>query len=434
MPRPRKLSPRYLEHKQSGRARAVWYDKAGNYHDVLLPGPFGSDESRKAYGKLLLEDHVAPAGAGVRDRSGLALVEVLAAYLDHAERHYRGPDGRPTSELATVKLVIKALREVYGPEPVAEFGPLKLKAVRQGWVSAGLTRNEVNRRAGIVKRILKWATSEELVPPGVLQSVASVAGLQKGRTAAAETEPVGPVADDVVEATLLHLNRHVAGLVRFQQLTGCRPGEACQLRRCDIDTSGAVWLYRPSRHKTAHRGKTRVIPIGPKAQALLAGFPTDAPEYVFSPARAVAEARAARSTARATPKYPSHMKRNEKKRVKRPRRQAGSRYTGSSYVHAVLRACEKAFPPPPPLAQREGETAKAWAARLTPGQKDELKAWRDAHGWHPNQLRHSYATAVRKAHGLEAAQVLLGHAKADVTQLYAEKNTSLAAEIAAKVG
>jgi site-specific recombinase XerC len=53
---------------------------------------------------------------------------------------------------------------------------------------------------------------------------------------------------------------------------------------------------------------------------------------------------------------------------------------------------------------------------------------------HPNQLRHSYATKVRKEHGLEAAQVLLGHSKADVTQVYAERNSALAAKVAAEIG
>ena len=54
--------------------------------------------------------------------------------------------------------------------------------------------------------------------------------------------------------------------------------------------------------------------------------------------------------------------------------------------------------------------------------------------WHPNQLRHTYATKVRKAHGLEAAQVLLGHSRADVTQVYAERNEGLAATVAAMIG
>ena len=54
--------------------------------------------------------------------------------------------------------------------------------------------------------------------------------------------------------------------------------------------------------------------------------------------------------------------------------------------------------------------------------------------WHPNQLRHTHATNVRKRYGLEGAQVALGHSRADVTQIYAEKNHALALTIAAEVG
>ena len=43
-------------------------------------------------------------------------------------------------------------------------------------------------------------------------------------------------------------------------------------------------------------------------------------------------------------------------------------------------------------------------------------------GWHPHQLRPSYATNVRREFGLEAAQILLGPSKADVTQIYAERD------------
>jgi hypothetical protein len=35
---------------------------------------------------------------------------------------------------------------------------------------------------------------------------------------------------------------------------------------------------------------------------------------------------------------------------------------------------------------------------------------------------------------LESAQVVLGHSKADVTQVYAERNEDLAATVAAKIG
>ncbi len=57
-----------------------------------------------------------------------------------------------------------------------------------------------------------------------------------------------------------------------------------------------------------------------------------------------------------------------------------------------------------------------------------------AHRCHPHQLRHNYATRIRKDFGLEAAQILLGHSKADVTQIYAERDMNRAATVAAKIG
>jgi integrase len=269
MPRTRNPIPSYLPHKQSGRARAVWSDQTGTRRFRLLPGPFDSPESRSAFAALVLELDAAPHHAPAADPGGLTLAQLLLAYLEHAERHYRTPDGRPTSEIYEVKIVVRALRELYADRPVAEFGPLCVKAARQRWVTEGRSRTECNRRVALVKRIFKWAVAEELAPPAVYQAVAAVAGLQKGRTTAREIEPVGPVDDAVVDAALPYLNRHVRGLVEFQRLTGCRPGEACTVRRCDLDTGGPTWLYKPSHHKTAHRGKARVIALGPKAQALL---------------------------------------------------------------------------------------------------------------------------------------------------------------------
>jgi integrase len=244
-----------------------------------------------------------------------------------------------------------------------------------------------------------------------------------------------------VGATVTHLNRHVRGLVEFQRLTGCRPSEACGIRRCDIDRGGSVWLYKLAYHKTAWKGRSRTIAIGPKAQELLKAFFTpNIEDYLFSPRRAVEEFISARSARRKTPRYPSHMKRNDTKRVGTKRtRPPAERYNRLGYLTAITRACDRAFELPPELAPRrkvngKAESRREWWSRLDEQRKAEVKRWRKEHHWHPNQLRHAYATKVRKEHGLEAAQVLLGHSKADVTQIYAEKNQALASAIAAKIG
>ena len=80
------------------------------------------------------------------------------------------------------------------------------------------------------------------------------------------------------------------------------------------------------------------------------------------------------------------------------------------------------------------ETIEQWRNRLTDKQRGELAKWQSEHRWSPNQLRHTAGTAIRKRFGLEAAQVILGHASADVTQIYAERDLQKAVDIMREVG
>jgi hypothetical protein len=82
----------------------------------------------------------------------------------------------------------------------------------------------------------------------------------------------------------------------------------------------------------------------------------------------------------------------------------------------------------------KSETRREWFARLTPDEKAEIKAWRREHSWHPNQLRHNAATRLRKEFGVELARIILGHATAFTTEIYAEADRAQAMEVIAKVG
>jgi integrase len=430
--------PKLTLHKASGKAvvRLSGID--------VYCGLFGTPEAKGVYDREIAQwlargrtqdpSQRKPKGADKLEQ-GYTVNELLLAFWNYAEHHYRRPDGTLTNEVNEYKQTLRVVRELYGLTLAAKFGPLALKAIRLVMIDRGWCRGLINQRVNRVRRVFKWGAGEELIPFSVYERLTTVAGLQIGRTEARESERVEPVADEVVESTLPFLNRYVRGLVEFQRLTGCRPGESCGIRRSDIDAGGAVWLYRPSQHKTAWRGKPRVISIGPKAQKLLRGFFTpNLEDYLFSPQRAVTELHANRTASRKTPKYPSHMKRNQHKRKVDPKRVPAEKYTVTAYEHAIARACDKAFPAPGLLAQQKGEIVKAWKARLTAEQRTELDGWQSSHRWSPNQLRHSFATEVRKSHGLEAAQVLLGHARADVTQVYAERNHTLATRVASEIG
>jgi integrase len=102
-----------------------------------------------------------------------------------------------------------------------------------------------------------------MVPPSVWHGLGDVSGLRAGGSAARETEPIQPVAVEIVEATLPHLSPVVAAMIHVQLLTGARPGEVCSMRGIDLDTNGKLWTYTPAHHKTEHQGQERTIMIGP---------------------------------------------------------------------------------------------------------------------------------------------------------------------------
>ena len=61
-------------------------------------------------------------------------------------------------------------------------------------------------------------------------------------------------------------------------------------------------------------------------------------------------------------------------------------------------------------------------------------AWRKPHCWHPNQLRHTAATRIRAAYGIELARIILGHSSAVTSEIYAEIDNEKAREIMEKMG
>ncbi len=356
----------------------------------------------------------------------------MAQYWRFVTTHYV-KHGRPTAEQGSIKCARRPLKELYVTTVANEFGPLALKAVRQKMVDAGLARGTINQNVGRIRRMFKWAAAEELLSFEVYQRLTAVTGLQKGRTEARETAPILPVDDAVVQATLPHLSAVVVDMIRFELLTGCRPGELCAIRPDDVDTSGNVWAYRPSEHKTEHHSRQRVVFIGPQAQDVLRPYLLrDKQTHCFSPAESEAKRLAEQHEKRKTPL--SCGNRPGTNRKSRPKRTVGNCDDTNSYRKAIHRACDVAFPAPPPLAQRDGETKTAWLARLSESELAELREWQKAHRWAPNRLRHARATDLRKKFGIESARVVLGHSDAAITQVYAERDLEAAAEIAAQVG
>ena len=411
MPRKPNSVPAYCLHRHSGKAIVRI---AGRDHYL---GPYGSPESRAEYDRVISEwlagGRQVPSSATPAESESLLVNEVLLAYVDFAEKHYS--DGQQVStELANTKLALRPVKQLYGDTVADQFGPLALKAIRQHMIEVQkLSRKEINKRIGRIKRVFKWAVSEELVPPSVFEGLRTVDGLRMGRTTARETKPVKPVDDAVVEATLRYTSPQVSAMIQLQRVTGLRPGEVTNMRACDIDQTDEVWIYRPAKHKTAHLGVRKEVPLGPKAQELLKPFLQRSPDaYLFSPREAEewrhAQRAVKRNPNRKTKVFPSELRARERRHQakRRPREKPiHKQYNTISYRRAICHAIAK--------AKRAGVAI--------------------AH-WHPHQLRHTRATEVRRRYGVEAAQVALCHARADVTEIYAERNFGLAAKIAKEMG
>ena len=292
-------------------------------------------------------------------------------------------------------------------------------------ITKRLSRRYINGLVDCIRGMFRWGAGEQLVSASVPQALAAVAGLRRGKTEARETSPVLPVDDATVEATLPHLPETIADMVRVQRLTGMRPQEVCLLRPRDLDRSGDVWIFRPQWHKTEHHGRGRIVLIGPQAQAILLRYlARDADMYCFRPVDSEAKRRAAQHAVRKT--LLSHGNRPGTNVKRHPRVQPGDRYDVAAYRRAIHRACDLAFCHPEMLGVNERE--------LSASQLIELKKWRSSHRWSPNRLRHAAATTIRKQFGLEAAQVILGHAAANITELYAERDLAKGVEVARLLG
>lgn len=367
-----KSIPSYRRHKASDQAVVTLSGK-----DVYL-GPFGSRESRSRY-------DIEIAGWLARGRTlisagGTKISELVTAYSCHAGDYYV-KHGKPTSQAELVRVVAEKVAEHHGGELAKDFTASKLVGIRHLWIASGLARSTINSYVGIIKGVFRWGVTTDLVPSSVLAGLNAVVGLEAGRSKAREPEPVGPVADELVEKTLPHLPEVYRAKVKVQQLTGMRPNEVCGMKPREVDRSGDIWVYRPSWHKTEHHGKGRAILIGPKAQSFLAGRIDCDPDRLVFPL----------------------MKRYDGRAESSPPRLA------ATYRDVVLLACSRI--PHETLTDEDAADDEDRA---------ELDAFRLANRWTPNQLRHSAATRMRKEAGIESARIALGHSNVNMTEIYAE--------------
>ena len=365
-------------------------------------GKWGEPETERRF-LAFIQKITAPASVSPTVRSDdPTLAEVVLSFFE-ARRHYYQKDGRSTRQLERFRAACEYPLAMFAELPVRLLGPRRLLEARDAMEASGrFSRSYINTLISCFRGVIRYGVEAELVRPDVLVALQAVAPLKRGRSSAREVEPIKPVTAETVESTLAELGGVVGDMVRIQRLTGMRPGEVCQMRAGDLvddDHGGLVYVLRSD--KTDWRraaGNKRRIPIGPRAQAILCSYLIDRgpDDYLFTPAEAVAQHRIERRRGRQTSDTSSS---SARRRLAKSKAFAPC-YNKDTYRRAIQRAAIRAGVAP----------------------------------WSPNQLRHLFATEIRERYGLEAAQACLGHARADVTQIYAERDYRKAEEVARREG
>lgn len=284
MPRARSVIPSYRLHKASGQAVVTIEGR-----DFYL-GRHDTKASREAYERLLIswKAHGLPAAPKRTAELPLTVGALVARYLAYIEREgLYMKNGKPTSERNTLAVALRPLVRLFSTKAAASFAPPDMLVVRSAlceplpppkpgepatgrWHVGPIARASVNAHLGRIKRMFRWGVETGIVPGSTWHAVQAVRGFRRGQSALVrESEDVKPAPAKDVAIVLRAVEPAVAGAIRFQWLTGCRPGEALQLRMRDIDRKGKVWAFTPQSHKTQHHGRTREVMIGPKAQRLL---------------------------------------------------------------------------------------------------------------------------------------------------------------------
>jgi hypothetical protein len=185
MPTKRRKVPSYRLHKPSGQARVI----LDGEHIYL--GKFGSPESHEKYDRLVAEWLVrhrassnSPASTPSTFQSAAVTVNDLLLAFWHRVKQRYVKDGKPTSEQRSFRTALRPVRQLYGHELAANFGPLALVACRQKLVEAGICRRRINQHVSRIRLMFKWGVAREMVPETVFATAPRV---QPGRTRTTST-------------------------------------------------------------------------------------------------------------------------------------------------------------------------------------------------------------------------------------------------------
>jgi hypothetical protein len=120
------------------------------------------------------------AGGRQLPNSGIILTinDLILAHDKWAETYYHR-EGQENTQHRMIHDALQVVKDLFGRDEAATFGPKKLEAVQQAMARLGWSRNYVNEQVGRVRRMFKWAVRQELVPGNLYHALSTVPGLRR---------------------------------------------------------------------------------------------------------------------------------------------------------------------------------------------------------------------------------------------------------------
>ncbi|NBW15523.1 MAG: hypothetical protein EBR82_46810 [Caulobacteraceae bacterium] len=370
--------------KRHARGQAFCRWMAGGASHQRWFGPWGSAEARANYAAFCREwidkQEVQEIPRG--GTKGGTVADLVDAWLSECKVRCR-KFGRLTSSWHTQRQAMKGAMEILGERRLDALQVYDFEAVQRYFISLKLTTETINKYFAVIGQALRFGVPRGYGTLEIVARYGAVRSLRVGQGEGAEREPVVSVDGARLNAVLSYLESceqgerggTLARMIRLQISSGLRPGEVCALRWDWIHTDLGTWrCIVPDRvNKTAHRGKKRVVLFGPNSRAILLG-------------------------------------------------QQGQGQGNSSGVVFLFDYERK---------QGKRELTRDVYARWIREACDTVGVPR----WHPHQLRHNRATAVREAYSSAAAAAAAIGTTLDVAaEIYCDPSELAARKIAEEMG
>lgn len=297
--------------------------------------------------------------------------EFADRYQNHADGYYRRPDGTPTGEADNMRDALRGLKLVAGDKPLADLCAEDVCACQDLWVREDISRKVINDRVNRIRRAVRWATK----PPHRWFSLA--------------------VLEDIRLADPLKKGRSKA-----RETEDVKPVSwetvSTTIAAADFELATMIELHwwtgmRPDELCSMKRCEIKTEQVNtPDGRASL---------MIYRPTHHKTAHHGKNRIIVIGPNGAAVLK-PWLQRIPSNRQQLWRLTREQSYYQAVTRTARRAKAP----------------------------------HWCPLQIRHSYATRLRAAVGLDATKTAMGHSKIETTQIYAEPDMTAVFHALAKLG